>query len=113
MFQMGDEHAALNELAEASQCKQLPEHDQINQAIEYRGDGSKVFQVPLHLIFKPSSSKIQNVGKVDYLGKSKVVAVLDEKDNYTEFKWGQDAKRVCAFILRCVKVLIRSLSCAT
>ncbi|KAI9188932.1 hypothetical protein H9P43_000354 [Blastocladiella emersonii ATCC 22665] len=86
LFQLGDEGAALQLLAQAAKAKHIPDHDIINEAMQYRGDGCQLFQVPANLLYKPAKHKIANAGKVDYLGRSKVVAATDPNDNFIEFK---------------------------
>lgn len=43
------------------------------------------FSVPEGLLYRPSSFKVKNTEKVDFLGSSKVIASLDEEDNYVGF----------------------------
>ncbi|KAI9218957.1 hypothetical protein BC828DRAFT_387239 [Blastocladiella britannica] len=91
-FQLDDEQAAMQDLAMANKGKAIPEHEVINEAIQYRGDGCQLFQVPANLIYKPAKHKIENAKKVDYLGRSKVVATTDASDNFIEFKGARGIK---------------------
>ncbi|ORZ39586.1 hypothetical protein BCR44DRAFT_1426825, partial [Catenaria anguillulae PL171] len=93
LFQLGDENAALQDLGQASKAKQIPEHEIINEAIQYRGDGCQLFQVPANLLYKPPKQKLANAAKIDYLGRSKVVAATDPSDNFTEFKGARGVRQ--------------------
>ncbi|KAJ3296063.1 hypothetical protein HDU76_006768, partial [Blyttiomyces sp. JEL0837] len=55
--------------------------DLAERAIDY----CRPFEVPLNIVFKPPAGKIKNTGRVDYLGKSKVVAAADDGDNFAGF----------------------------
>ncbi|KAJ3102021.1 hypothetical protein HDU96_009782 [Phlyctochytrium bullatum] len=43
------------------------------------------YQVPATCIYRPPAGKVKNAEKVNYLGKSKVVAAIDENDTFAGF----------------------------
>jgi hypothetical protein len=49
------------------------------------------------MLFKPPQLKIKNVGKVDYMGKSQVIASVDNQDNFVGFV-GPKASTQMSFI---------------
>ncbi|KAJ3191352.1 hypothetical protein HK101_007853 [Irineochytrium annulatum] len=63
-------------------------HGRIAEAIdlcERAPDYCRPFTVPLECLFKPPAGKVKNTKKVEYLGKSKVVAAADETDGFAGF----------------------------
>ncbi|KAJ3126173.1 hypothetical protein HK098_007805 [Nowakowskiella sp. JEL0407] len=48
-------------------------------------DTLNAFMVPRDKCYKPPQDKMKNTGKIDFLGSSKVVAAVDENDDYTGF----------------------------
>jgi len=59
----------------------------ISQAVQLQQDSANIllpFSMPLTIIYRPSEYKIKNSDKVDYLGKSKVIASADG-DSYKGF----------------------------
>jgi len=50
----------------------------------------RILCVPKALLYRPPEGKVRNAEKVDYLGRSKVVAAIDERDSFVGFsgkKW--------------------------
>lgn len=92
-FYMGDSQNAINDLHKTVKVRVIDEHynDQYHPdtVIEHwkvdNLDEYAPFCVPQNLIFRPSEDKIKSSEKIDYLGQSRVIASLDEDDNFTGF----------------------------
>ncbi|KAJ3355260.1 hypothetical protein GGF32_002089 [Allomyces javanicus] len=85
-FAVGDDDAAMDDLAEAAKGKKTPDHGKIDDAIRARGSGCRAFLVPLKLVYRPPPAKIANADRVDYMGKSRVIAARNTSDNFVEFQ---------------------------
>ncbi|KAI8812138.1 hypothetical protein BJ742DRAFT_794944 [Cladochytrium replicatum] len=53
------------------------------------GEFLNAYMVPRDRCFRPAASKVKNTQKMDFLGSSKIVAVVDSTDNYTGFSGKQ------------------------
>ncbi|KAJ3081446.1 hypothetical protein HK102_002334, partial [Quaeritorhiza haematococci] len=95
-LQLQQIEAGLAEIEDAARTrpndKAAGDMARISEALEF-GEAApnyvEPFSVPSNVIYRPPESKIKNSKKVDYLGKSKVVAAVDEKDTYTGFSGKQ------------------------
>ena len=47
------------------------------------------YEIPESLIFRPQDGSIQNAQKIDYLGKSKIIAGSVKEDNFIGFSGHQ------------------------
>ena len=47
------------------------------------------YEVPSDCIYRPQEDNVKNAGRIDFLGKSKVVAGIDRKDAYAGFSGRQ------------------------
>ncbi|KAI8925372.1 hypothetical protein BC831DRAFT_461327 [Entophlyctis helioformis] len=92
-IQLGDMDRGMRYLNEALNAlpddgKFNPDVADIKEAIKYQDrapDYTVPYEVPPNAIFRPQDDNVKNAKKVDYLGKSKVVAGADATDNYTGF----------------------------
>ena len=87
---LNDGHSSQQDLFAAQGAKVSSEHDVIDTALRTNKFGN-LFKIP-PLIFKPPEQKLKNAVKVDYLGQSKIVATIDENDQYIGFKDAQIRK---------------------
>ncbi|KAJ3095928.1 hypothetical protein HDU97_006353 [Phlyctochytrium planicorne] len=82
--------AALADFDDALRTRPLDGGDYkvIDEAIHYSDrshEYCRPFEVPLKMLFRPPAGKVKNTEKINYLGKSKVVAAVDEGDNFAGF----------------------------
>jgi len=91
-MQLGDYNTGLRyfdqALAAARNATIDPDTSNINEALrkgETAVDLVNPYELSLKLVFRPQDDNVKNSKKVDYLGKSKVVAAADQKDNFAGF----------------------------
>jgi hypothetical protein len=88
---VGQIDACIADFEDADRTRPLDskaDYSRINEAldlVERAPDYCKPFYVSSSNIFKPPEGKIKNAKKVNYLGNSKVVASVDERDGFTGF----------------------------
>lgn len=91
---LGDRDLGRKDIEMAIQEKQTPEHERISDALSSKKwRKCEFFQLQPGKIFRPSSDKIKNVKKKDYLGKSALISSVDNSDTHTGFK-GAAERRV-------------------
>jgi len=92
---------ALRDLYEAERKFKIPDQlDSIQAAIRRNGDGMKIYTIPMNAVFRPPQDKIKNLKKMDFLGKSNIVAAADVSDSFVGFKGPQIRKAMLADSLR-------------
>ncbi|KAJ3411428.1 hypothetical protein HDV05_002210 [Chytridiales sp. JEL 0842] len=88
---VGQVDACMADFDDADRTRPLDsktDYSRISEALdlgERAPEYCKPFYVPSSLIFRPPEGKIKNTKKVNYLGNSKVVASVDERDGFTGF----------------------------
>ncbi|RKP15352.1 hypothetical protein BJ684DRAFT_1079, partial [Piptocephalis cylindrospora] len=85
-LQMGDEDLGIKDMETARNEKQVMTHDIIDQAASGDWKSCQVFGLPAGRLFRPSGDKVKNAKRVDYLGNSKIIAAVDERDTHVGFK---------------------------
>ncbi|KAH8926063.1 P-loop containing nucleoside triphosphate hydrolase protein [Atractiella rhizophila] len=94
LIYMGNEASGMEDFQEARKEKQTPEHNVIDEALGDRGDGYTVFSIPVGVLYRPPSSKVNNLKQKNYLGQAKLVAASDARDAFVGFTGAQRAGKL-------------------
>lgn len=89
----------LSDLDNASQEKQIEDHEVIDEALRDQGVGYTVFSIPVGLLYRPDESKVRNMAVRDYLGKARLIAATDVRDVGTGFRGFEKKSEERAFDL--------------
>ncbi|KAF8475456.1 hypothetical protein JB92DRAFT_3134523 [Gautieria morchelliformis] len=82
---LGRTKEGIQNMEEARGEMATEEHNVIDDAIMDFGKGHTVFSIPVGILYRPSENKLKNAVAKDYLGKAKLVVVLDPREAYTTF----------------------------
>ncbi|GAA5980992.1 hypothetical protein JCM10908_003943 [Rhodotorula pacifica] len=85
MIYSGRLDLGMQDLKAAQADKQSEEHDVIDEAIADQAVGYTVFSIPVGIVFRPPSYKIENLETRDYLGKAKVIAATEAANLFVGF----------------------------
>jgi hypothetical protein len=72
-----------------------PDIKKIERSLDEGIDDEQPYSISTGILFRPQDSILKNLEKVNYLGKCKVVAGMDQKDTFAGFSGRRE--KVCAF----------------
>lgn len=90
-FLLNKKKIAIELIQEAIKEREIQDHDVFQEALNDL-ENAELFQVPLETLFRPPEVKLKNLQRRDYMGKSQVVAALDN-DKTTDFEGSRNFKR--------------------
>jgi tetratricopeptide (TPR) repeat protein len=73
-LRLGEEGPAFEDMLAARAMKGKPEHAIVDEVCKSPSRAVSIFIMPMELVFRPLSEKVKNATKVNYLGKSQIVA---------------------------------------
>ncbi|KAJ7725562.1 hypothetical protein B0H16DRAFT_1332633 [Mycena metata] len=81
LISLGRVEEGLAKMEEAKRVKATEEHNIIDDAIHYRGEGFTVWSIPKGVLYRPSEKTILSSKAKDYMGKINLIAASNSRDS--------------------------------